>query len=316
MAFWPQWASVAESLNPGLEGSILQTRGGNVVWYPPQANGSLIQVVNGLPSWITGVPPGDGSLRSLIYNPQTSEWAASNHNYRTPPIVNPSGFPAGSPNIRLALNEHSLADTSGNGLNASLSAGTERYSWLTPTNGAFNFDGSTGLVVNGAQPLLALTGDMTLIFAGIIRAKTGAIQFMIGYASIPETEADNTLYSMFYNADGSVSFISESGAGVNFTHTVNSWAEVGQPFLGGFTRSNNRIQFYLNRSELDAPSAAGPTPTGGSNSRFRIGAREGGDLPFGGVINGVVVYPFAITLAQWRAMFNATMGPLYGFVED
>jgi len=286
--------NVEPPLGPGVEGNVLTTHNGQAFWSAsPQQQ-----------------------FRSLIWHPGTSTWIAENHSYRGPPIVNLPGWPAGSPNIRLSFAQNNLLDSSGNGLNASVEAGTQRFTYFSPTISCFKFDGSTVLTVAGSQALLALTGAMTCAFSFILRS-VGTQQFLIGYDDLGETEADNTLYSLFYEASGSISYISESGAGVNFQHNVNSWAEVGQPSLGGFTRySDGTVQLFLNQGAWGNLSAVGPLPTGGGNARFRMGGREALTAPFSGSMSAVCIWPFSITTVQWKELYNATFGPWQGFTDD
>lgn len=305
-----------DELLPGEEGAIFQTRGGELVWYPAGGVGSVFQTPGTLiPSWSETLPV--QQRRSLIWNSVTQSWAADNHSYRPTPITNPTGWPTSpGPSIRLSFAQNSMVDTSGNGLNATVEIGTERYTYFSPTISAFKFDGTTNLTVAGAQPTLALTGAMTCVFGFILRT-VGAQQFLIGYEDLQETEADNTLWSLFYEASGAITFISESGAGVNATHTVNSWAELGQPSLGGFTRyADGTVQLFLNQGTWGDLSAPLATPTGGSNARFRIGGRELVNSPFSGTISGVAVYPFSITTVQWKQMYNHTFGYWQGFTEE
>jgi len=313
---YPVINGIEELSADDTNGSILQTRGGELIWYPPGDPGSILQVFSdNLPTWTETLPV--DQLRSLIWNPITGQWAADNHSYRPVPITNPTGWPTTGPNGRWSFAQNSMVDTSGNGLDLTVQGGAQRYTYFSPTISAFKFDGATVLVNASAQPLLALTGEMTCVFGFILRS-VGVQQFVIGYeaAGVDADPNNNTQWSLFYEADGSIGFISESGAGVNASHNVNSWAELGQPSLGGFTRyADGSVQMFLNQGDWGSNSGSLATPTGGANARFRIGGREGGAAPFSGTISGAVVYPFSITSNQWKIMYNATFGYWQGFTS-
>lgn len=247
--------------------------------------------------------------RVLVWDPTTDAWAPRNN--RVVPFDAKYG-----PTARWGLNVQSLADSGPNSFNLTVENGTERWTYITPTMGGFLLDGATNLIYTSASDLLGPTGDMTFLCDGIFERPAATASFIAGYDDV-SADADpnnNTRWSIFLETNNAITFISESGAGVNATHQVNSFAAPHQFCQFGFTRISGVVQFYLNGRVWGAPSAALTTPTGGSSSRLRFGARETAASPTIGVLASAAIYPRGLTSAEIVERWNYTAGIYGGFI--
>ena len=245
--------------------------------------------------------------RVLFWNTETSSWEPRNN--RVVPFDAKYG-----PTARWGLHVQSLADSGPNAFDLTVENGTERWTYITPTMGGFCFDGATNLIYSSATDLLGPTGDMTFLIDGIFE-RVGADAFLAGYDDV-SADADpnnNTRWSIFLNVNG-ISFVSESGAGVNATHSVNSFAPYNQFCQFGFSRISGVVQFYLNGRTWGAPSGTLATPTGGANSRFRLGARETVASPTIGAMASAALWPRGLTAAEVVERWNYTAGIYGGFI--
>jgi hypothetical protein len=86
------------------------------------------------------------------------------------------------------------------------------------------------------------------------------------------------------------------------------------PVLIGFTRTSNVIQFYRNGELMGSASGTLTAPSGGSNSRLRIGALTDSSELLLGIIGGVKIIPSALTSLQMKAEYNRTFGISLGFL--
>lgn len=269
--------------------------------------GSMRQTVGGETRW-TDQP--SGINRTMVFDPDTGLWQP--RSVRARPFDNKY-----NPSALYGLHVQSLNDSTANAFNLTVENGTQRWTYITPTMGGFLFDGATDLLNNTSSTLLGPTGDMSFLCMGIFERPTGAAVFIAGYDDV-SADADpnnNTRWSLFYNTDGSITFISESGAGVNATHTVNSFAPPHQLCMFGFTRISNVVQMYLNGRIWGAASSALTTPDGGSNSRLRFGARETAASPMTGVLASAAIYTRGLTQDEVAERWNYSLGATFGFIE-
>jgi hypothetical protein len=92
----------------------------------------------------------------------------------------------------------SLADSSGNGHNLSVLAGTERYCELWPDLRGFHFDGVTRLGIGSFVSALGVTGALTLECILLMASRTLQTNArFFDHSAAGETSATNALY-LFY----------------------------------------------------------------------------------------------------------------------
>lgn len=210
-----------------------------------------------------------------------------------------------------------LNDVSGNGFNLSVDTGVERYSFLYPTLPGFQFDGSTRLIVSSFQAGLALTGASSFISLCVLNEHDFVKDItFVSHSGVGETEATNMLYSFTLATNRTTHFLSESGAGVNSQHSVNSWMPVSVPTLIGFTRSapsggSSTVQLYVNGRAFGS-SGSVTTPTGGTSGNFRLGGFSVNMTK--SVMAGAAFYNTELTAAQMTERFNYCLGQYYGYI--
>lgn len=208
-----------------------------------------------------------------------------------------------------------LNDSSGNGFNLTVEAGTERYSDIFPGVRGFNFDGSTRLVYNTTGTSLQITGSMTIEFLVVTRARASST-FVSYTTPSASTSSDNTLYSVGMDSTvngGSLFWRSHHGTLVADSYTINN--NPGPLVLNHFavTRTSNVIQFYLNGTVLGSASSALTAATGGTNSKLRIGSAVTSFQPVqASILASVKVLASALTADQIRGEYNNTLGNFYG----
>lgn len=210
-----------------------------------------------------------------------------------------------------------LADTSGNGYDLTVETGTERSTYISGDRGGFYFDGATSLWYDVAEPLLRLTGDMA--FFCLWANHTGVTNAsFVSHGAAGETEATNQLYQFRYGTYPGLAFTSESGGGVDATHTdANLISLPGQIAHVGFTRASGVVQFWHNGRKFGDPSAVLTTPTGGADGRLRLGS-AGAAAPV--YINGAMTSGMLLNYlppdAECRRAYNMCLGQVLGFCVE
>ncbi len=206
-----------------------------------------------------------------------------------------------------------LNDTSGNAFNMTVEAGTERYTDIYPGLRGIQLI-NTRLIYNTFTSTLAIAGDLTLECILFLETYPGASQVvMASYMASGETSDTNAQYFWALNTtDGNFTWLSESGAGVNATYTINDGPGLGLCHMA-VTRTSNVLQYYLNGRAYGSASGSLTTPDGGGSGRFRVGSP---DSLFGpeSVMSSLKVCNIALTAAQVAAEYNLTVGPVRGFV--
>ncbi len=210
-----------------------------------------------------------------------------------------------------------LTDSSGNGFDLTLEAGTTRYAHITQTMQGLYLDGSSNLFLNSAEPLFRLTGDMTveMLFLHLAPAVNDTYWFAHGNAG--ELEADNVLYALgHFGSAPTVGWLQESGAGTDRTGTpANVGPTPGVLCHWAVTRASNVVTIYNNGHQWGAATTIAATATGGTSGRFRIGALTSGNR-ITGVIASFKLLTRALSAAQIRSEYHFTMGPACGFIDE
>lgn len=210
-----------------------------------------------------------------------------------------------------------LNDSSGNGFNLTVQAGTANYVSALPGLGGVLLDGSTCLYHNVASTALAITGNMTLLaIVSLDVNAAGDARFVSYSTALGGTSDTNTLYSLGLATANRWSYRYLHHAGSNSSNAYNptAWGtDQHNVVLVGFTRSANVIQPMRNAGVFGAASSALSAPTGGLNSRLRIGAATDAGGRIVGVVGGVKIVPSALTADQWKAEYNRTLGPVLGY---
>lgn len=208
-----------------------------------------------------------------------------------------------------------LNDTSGNAFNMTVSSGTERYTDIYPGVRGIGLN-TTRLIYNTFTSTLAITGDITLECLLYLRAYpiTGFEAGIVTHAAAGETSGDNVLYAMQLDgASGALSWLSESGSGTNAPFTRDMGPGLGLSHIAA-TRISNVVQLYVNGRAQGAASSALTAPTGGGNGRLVVGYPDVGFFAPEGVMSSLKICNVGLSAAQIASEYNATLGPLYGYV--
>lgn len=207
-----------------------------------------------------------------------------------------------------------LNDTSGNGFNMTVDAGTERYTDIYPGVRGVQLIGNK-LIYNTFTGTLAITGDVTIEAILYLETYPGANPVLIAsHGASGETSDTNYMYFYGLNAtDGNFTMISENGAGTNATYNLSDGPGLGLCHVA-VTRATNVIQFYLNGRAYGAASSTLTTPDGGTSGRFRVGSPDANIFGPESVMASLKVCNIALSAAQVAAEYNLTVGPVLGFV--
>lgn len=220
--------------------------------------------------------------------------------------------------------DSSLLDSSGNGNTLSVDTGTLVYQDFVPGQSCVSFNGSTRLkVASGFVSGLALTGDMTVMFIWLLdNDPTATNNYFYSHANSGETLADNYLYSLTCTQSGgstpprNLTWLSEHGAGVDdsfATVAPLSYPSVHSINFFATTRTSNVIQHYCNGKVFGSPSSALTAPAGGTSGRLYIGGDPSSTFSHG-LCYGLKICNSALSAAQIKAEYNATMGPAFGAI--
>jgi hypothetical protein len=224
-----------------------------------------------------------------------------------------------SPIARYAF-DNTIVDFSGNGFDLSVLAGTIGYAPIFPGRVGLITSSATSLGRSVSDALLARTGDISFMI--VLQADANFTAQPLGcYAATGETQATNTLWlgqvSLTANPPRRMSWLSESGAGVDSSATSSGSTSVGlihNLLFLGWRRLNNVIRFYMNGKPVGADSAALTTPDGGSSSRLFIGCSPGT-----GCVDGIMftaqIVDRACSDAEFLAAYNQSMGPAFGLLS-
>jgi len=214
----------------------------------------------------------------------------------------------------------SLSDLSGNGYTLTASTGTVRYCPLLSGLGGALFGTATGLYYNVGGSLLSITGDMTLeVMVQLGAVLSGTSDAIVCYSSNTAVNSnDNANYGITLNATNKYGGYRYFHQHTTLTTAQYSPTDIGVdyelPVLIGFTRISNVIQFYRNGLPVGTASSALTAPSGGSNSRLRIGSLTDSSELLAGIIGGVKIIPSGLTAAQMKVEYNKTFGPSLGYV--
>jgi hypothetical protein len=204
----------------------------------------------------------------------------------------------------------SLADSSGNGFTLTVEAGTIRYTDVYPGLRGALLDGATRLVYSTADATLQILGDVTLEMLLIPLTRTVTGKYMCCNASGTGSSV-NVLYSVGMSS-GSWEWQSHHGTNVNDIYDIDNNPALMTLNHIAVTRTSDVVQNYLNGVAWGAASSALTTPTGGSDSEFRIGS-AGTSAPTC-IIASVKVIASALTATQIKGEYNNTLGNFYGYL--
>ncbi len=206
------------------------------------------------------------------------------------------------------LNE-TLNDTSGNNRHLVMSAGNTRYTEIYPGVRALNLATTNRLNFSTTGTALQRTGDITIEMLLLLYAYPAGLAPLVSYQASGETEATNTLYETGLNVD-QLRWLSESGAGVDATFSVDRLPALGEICHFATRRSSNVIQNFVNGSLLGSASGTLTTPTGGTSSSFWVGSVSG--FTPACAMASLKVVASALTNDEIKAEYNRTLGGLLG----
>lgn len=217
-----------------------------------------------------------------------------------------------------------LADQSGNGNDLTNAAGQMAFADVVPGKLGLYLLAGTRYQTAAAVPLLQRTGDMSMV---CIAQQDSAVNLTVlaGYAGPGETQPDNILYQLAYEAYLSTDltprrlrYFHEFGAGVNVSFSSSltvSLPPVHNIVFLGFTRIANVVQLYVNGLPFGAPSAALTPPDGGAgaNTRYLFGASDTSTTVGSTFVAfSHALYGGGLSAAQMKDLYNLTLGPAFG----
>jgi hypothetical protein len=208
-----------------------------------------------------------------------------------------------------------LTDSSGNGLDLTLSTGSALYTKVFDLPGMF-FNGATGLSRPSRDAALAISGNMTIEFmisTPLLSGLGTVCQF--GDAS-SETEAGNILYRVISIPD-LISCGWEYGAGVDQNMTeVISTGSATLHFALVRKAGATEVRRFVNGALKTVDTSLTP-PTGGTLSTVRLSV---GDDSTGGLylkpafLSSLKIIDGALSDDDVKAEYNRTLGPLLGVI--
>lgn len=255
--------------------------------------------------------------QSPVWNAAANDWL-----YRTPTSTSELQYfdTTHSPLFLYNCN-NTLADQSGNGFNLT-SLLPEAYAPVYPGKIGFFQAGGGTAVRNTPTPALSIQGDLTLqIILQLDDNVSSATTPLFTYTSSGETEANNVQYQFNLNTMSGtslprrLSFLSESGAGVDATFTSTGTSSIGlihNLMYLACRRQNGVITFFYQGEQFGASSGVLTTPTGGSSNFFYLfsNVTVGSNVP--GIVFSAKGIAGALSNADIRAEYNRTMGPAFG----
>lgn len=126
---------------------------------------------------------------------------------------------------------------------------------------------------------LEITGDCTIEFWAK-PTDLDQLMFLICFGGGDETEANNVLYQIIFNTNGSLRWDHEYSTGSNetITTTATGVAIAAQWHHYAFVRDTtaNTIAFYKDAESVETPSSYTNEATGGTTSLLTIGRNDGG----------------------------------------
>jgi len=165
-----------------------------------------------------------------------------------------------------------------------------------------SFDGGDYLESENAS--LQLTGDVT--FGCYIKPISTGTKYVMIQSAVGETEATNTLYSMFFNGSLVVGYLHEYSSGLNETSSFTTALTEGVFNHVYFVRDDTAktVSVYLN-GEYQENYTYGTSATGGSSTTLNIGtfAQQAGTF-MTGTVSLPRVFPFALTSTQMKFLYD------------
>lgn len=166
---------------------------------------------------------------------------------------------------------------------------------------------------------LELYGDITVAVICILRS-TPAGLYLVAFQASGETEPTNYLWSFQITSVDQFAYLSEHKASVsdpahNDTHFSNGSIGLpafGVPFICGMRRRAGVVSFFLGPDTYGDPSPPLPAPTGGTVDVLTLNTPGTGPAD----LIALQAIPAAISDADWKDLYNATMGPEFGLVEQ
>jgi hypothetical protein len=202
-----------------------------------------------------------------------------------------------------------LNDSSGNGFHLTVESGAARYTNIFPGLRALLIVDPLKLIYNVAEPVLRITGNLTIEMLLQLSPAYEAGKFLCSHTATGETSDTNALYQidMVATTSENVGLFSESGAGVNASYSITLYPPLSLCHFA-VTRVTNVVQFYLNGRTLGAASGTLTTPTDGTSGRFRVGSSTVAGTAPSGILSSLKVLNIGLTSGQILDEFNRTLG--------
>ena len=202
-----------------------------------------------------------------------------------------------------------LVDSSGNGLDMSMGAGTAYYGPAPVTGNARSiFFQSSRAQRPSSDASLRLHGALTIeavVFPSIVHTTTG---ILAAYAGGGETEAENIAYELALLSGNRIRFAQENGAGVDNLWDVSLHVPVGQWTHLAVTRdvAGTGANLYIN-GILRASTTLASAPTGGTSSVLHAGEFINGLAPYTGFMSSLKIIAAELNASQVLAEANRAL---------
>lgn len=208
--------------------------------------------------------------------------------------------------VGLWLFDGDMLDSSGNGYNLTVAAGTEQYVNIgVPGHQAFYFDGSTYLTRAVTNDLI-ITGDWTIQW--IVHMLGTTEQTMLSCGAAGETEAANFCYFLGVESNRYLRSIWEYSTGSNSTYDNSTGGAypTRQTHHLMAVKSSNVISWYRNDSLFGAASTTLTAHSGGTSGFLHVGSSDSGGIAYNGYMQSLKIIDRALTSDERTAEFART----------
>lgn len=210
--------------------------------------------------------------------------------------------------------QESLTDTSGNGFDLSLVAGSQRFVDIGHSIKGLKLFTDSKYSQASAGTALKITGDMTILMIVVVDTYSGGA--IVSYDGVGDADPNNNVqYSvnLFDNSGFDLEWFQEQANNVHETYYPNRLPPLYQPCHLVARRKNTVVEWFLNGRRIGKPSPCLPVPTGGSASKLYLGFIGNPAAPC--TIASLRIDDVALTEDEIVAEYNATLGPAYGSLE-
>ena len=243
------------------------------------------------------VAPGDAAFFQIEFTPTT----ATNYTDDTTVISNdevysPYPFTMTGEGINLGSGlvlhwefNGNANDTSGNGLNGTVTSASLTMDLFGTANQAYNFNGSSSLINLGGSALAALSGSSSVTFSAWVSptdtSNTRAIISQDGFELA--FDSDNIVFSV------------DTGTATSLIYPINSFDFVDSWNLITGVYDGTNLELYVNGVSVGTQAKTGNLIGTGS---FRVGTNVGSGF-FSGDLDDIRIYNTALSATQIEVLY-------------